>query len=137
VPVDADRSEAREIEEAVREAAEQADVILLDTSAGGRFGGTGMAFPWHLAREAAKGTPVLVAGGINPDNVAAAMRESGAWGVDVSSGIEHSPGIKDPELMGRLFAEAGVKARGVPSGGGSSDRAAAADRQERQEGTDR
>jgi phosphoribosylanthranilate isomerase len=46
----------------------------------------------------------LVAGGIGPDNVLAALSESGAWGVDVSSGVESSPGSKDFKLMERLVA---------------------------------
>ncbi len=71
----------------------------------GRFGGTGTPFPWGLARESAVGSPLLVAGGIDPDNVLAALEESSAWGVDVSSGVEVSPGVKDARLMERLFAQ--------------------------------
>jgi phosphoribosylanthranilate isomerase len=143
VPVDPERAAGGEIKEAVAEACEEADAVLLDTSSRGRFGGTGMAFPWRLACEAGEGTAVLVAGGINPDTVATALKQSGAWGVDVSSGIEQAPGIKDPGLMRRLFAEAGVKPRTVPDGRGSvfrqppSDRGAADDRDERQEGPDK
>jgi phosphoribosylanthranilate isomerase len=137
VPVDPEQTPAGEIKEAVAEACEEADVVLLDTSARGRFGGTGVAFPWHLAREVSEGTPVLVAGGVNPENVADALRESGAWGVDVSSGIEQSPGIKDPALMRRLFAEVGVALRMASSSRGPDGRGVAGDQDERQEGPDK
>ena len=80
-----------------------ADIVLLDSKVAGRFGGTGTSFAWSLAR-AVGGGPVLVAGGLMSDNVAAALKESGAWGVDVSSGVELSPGVKDSDKLVRLFA---------------------------------
>lgn len=81
-----------------------ADLLLFDTRSAGRFGGTGTPFPWHLAREAAGDIPFLVAGGIGPSNAAEAVAASGAIGVDVSSGLESSPGVKDPDLLRALFA---------------------------------
>ena len=51
-----------------------------------------------------------MAGGIGPENVQTALRESGAWGVDVSSGVERAPGIKDRGLMGEVVANAGMSA---------------------------
>jgi phosphoribosylanthranilate isomerase len=87
-----------------------ADIVLLDSKVAGRFGGTGTAFAWALVRAVADGCPVLVAGGLTPDNVATALDESGAWGVDVSSGVELSPGVKDPDKLVRLFANAPVGA---------------------------
>lgn len=101
------------LREAVAAAREEADIVLLDTGTGARvggmdrvtrFGGTGKAFPWRLAREVEEGCAVLVAGGIGPGNVREALREAAAWGVDVSSGIELSPGVKDARLMERLVA---------------------------------
>ena len=82
-----------------------ADLLLLDTSAAGRSGGTGRVFPWELARLVAEKGPVLVAGGITPGIAAEAVRRSGAWGVDVSSGVERSPGVKDERSLRLLFAE--------------------------------
>jgi phosphoribosylanthranilate isomerase len=137
VPVDPAEVDAIALREAVALAHEEADVVLLDTKAAGRFGGTGTVFPWRLAREATNGAPLLIAGGIGPDNVAGALRESDAWGVDVSSGIEMSPGIKDAGLMKRLFAQVGVKPRTMSGGGGSEDREATGDQDERQEGPGR
>lgn len=80
-----------------------ADVMLLDTHSQGRFGGTGIAFPWELARGADDGRPLLIAGGIGPDNAREAISRSEAWGVDVSSGVESSPGVKDARSLRKLI----------------------------------
>jgi phosphoribosylanthranilate isomerase len=103
-------TDAASLREAAVSACDQADVVLLDTSTGARFGGTGSAFPWALAAEVGSGCPLLIAGGITPENVGAALRESGAWGVDVSSGVERSPGVKDAERLRRLLVNAGAAA---------------------------
>lgn len=68
--------------------------FLLDTFIPGQPGGTGQTFPWHLAREAAKYGHIIVAGGLNPDNVHQALTEAEPYGVDVSSGVE-TDGAKD------------------------------------------
>jgi phosphoribosylanthranilate isomerase len=117
VPVDLDATDPELLRTRVAEARAEADVVLLDTRAAGRFGGTGLSFTWSLARHVDDGLPLLVAGGIGPDNVRTALRQSGAWGVDVSSGVEQAPGIKDGVLMERLFAEAGAGRRFAPGGG--------------------
>lgn len=88
---------------AVAAGAGDADLVLLDTRVAERFGGTGAAFRWELAACALGQTRFLVAGGIGPENVCAALRQSGAWGVDVSSGIEVSPGVKNVRLMTQLM----------------------------------
>lgn len=90
---------------AVAKAGEQADMVLLDTGTAEGFGGTGTPFPWRLAAEVGEGPPLLVAGGITPGNVRRALDESGAWGVDVSSGVEASPGVKDAALLRELFRQ--------------------------------
>jgi phosphoribosylanthranilate isomerase len=104
VPVAARGADPEELREAVASAGEGADLLLFDTHAGGRSGGTGVAFPWHLARAAAGGKPFLVAGGLGPHNAAEAAGVSGAWGLDVSSGVESAPGVKDPDALRALFA---------------------------------
>jgi phosphoribosylanthranilate isomerase len=69
---------------------------LLDAYSAGTRGGTGEKFNWALAVEAQKfGTPIFLAGGLTPDNVAAAVRQVRPFGVDVASGVESAPGKKD------------------------------------------
>src|ERR1039458_3659245 len=76
------------------------DAFLLDSFVPGKAGGTGQTFHWALAVEAGKfGKPIFLAGGLTPDNVAEAVRIVRPFGVDVSSGVEQSPGKKDPKKM--------------------------------------
>lgn len=67
----------------------------LDSFVPNAYGGTGTAFDWRLAREVAARHLILLAGGLNPDNVGEAIRTASPWGVDVSSGVETN-GVKDP-----------------------------------------
>jgi phosphoribosylanthranilate isomerase len=74
----------------------QTDAWLLDAHVPDKLGGTGASFNWDLALEAQKlGRPVFLAGGLTPENVADAVRRVQPYGVDVSSGVEESPGKKD------------------------------------------
>lgn len=68
--------------------------FLLD-SAGPGFGGSGRTFDWTLAAKAARAHAIVLAGGLGPDNVAEAIRAVRPWGVDVASGVESAPGVKD------------------------------------------
>jgi phosphoribosylanthranilate isomerase len=80
--------------------------LLESPAAGGMRGGTGVAWEWSAARELVEAlapTPVFVAGGVRAETLRAALAGSGARGVDVASGVESAPGIKDPERMKRLF----------------------------------
>ena len=79
--------------------------FVLDTFSELAYGGTGQLADWNLAAEVAKSTPVLLAGGLTPDNVMEAIRVVRPYGVDVSSGVEASPGKKDHAKM-RAFLEA-------------------------------
>jgi len=87
--------------------------FLLDAYVPGAAGGTGRTFDWELARRIAdEGYRVLLAGGLTPENVASAIEKVGPWGVDVSSGVEVSPGIKDRDKIARFAAAARKTAGG-------------------------
>lgn len=85
------------------------DAILIDSGSAQSPGGTGTRFNWSEAAPSVKAvaqhTPVIIAGGLNPDNVAEAISVLHPWGVDVVSGVEASPGKKDPEKL-RAFVRA-------------------------------
>lgn len=85
------------------------DALVLDTAVGGRSGGTGVRFDWSGVAPAVAALRaahrIVLAGGLRPTNVQEAVRTLAPHVVDVSSGVESAPGIKDPELM-RAFAVA-------------------------------
>jgi phosphoribosylanthranilate isomerase len=81
------------------------DAFLLDTYVPGQQGGTGLTFDWNLAVEAKRFGRIILAGGLNPDNVAAAVTAVRPYAVDASSGLEQKPGAKDHEKMA-LFIQA-------------------------------
>ena len=76
---------------------------LLDAFNEESRGGTGKIFDWNLALRAKKQGPVIIAGGLNPFNVYTAIHRVKPYGVDVCSGVEKSPGIKDPEKVGEFI----------------------------------
>jgi len=83
-----------------------ASMLLLDTSVkGGGTGGTGVTFDWAIAKDVRSKAPVIMAGGLVPENVAQAIIEARPWGVDVASGVESAPGVKDLEKI-RAFVKA-------------------------------
>ncbi len=71
-----------------------------------RPGGLGAAFDWHVLDNLALKLPFMVSGGLTADNVAEAVRVTRASGVDVSSGVERAPGVKDPQLIERFIRAA-------------------------------
>jgi len=96
-----------------------ADRILFDARApkdATRPGGLGVPFDWHLLENLKLAVPFMVSGGINADNVAEALRVTGAPGVDVSSGVESAPGVKDVALIRAFIAAVrGADAAAAPS----------------------
>jgi phosphoribosylanthranilate isomerase len=77
--------------------------VFIDSSTAQEPGGTGRTFDWaqsaQLIEQMSRKVKVIVAGGLNPDNVASAIALLRPWGVDVSSGVEAQPGKKDPEKV--------------------------------------
>jgi phosphoribosylanthranilate isomerase len=80
-------------------ARQAAPAFLVDASVKGVYGGSGVAADWSAAAELAKKYPILLAGGLTPENVADAVRQVRPWGVDVASGVESAPGEKDARKM--------------------------------------
>lgn len=77
--------------------------ILLDAAAAGQWGGSGQLADWQLAAQIAARQPVILAGGLGPENLSAALATVRPWAVDLSSGVEAAPGIKDPARLRALF----------------------------------
>src|SRR5215813_831698 len=107
----------------IRIYAKVADRLLFDARAprdATRPGGLGLSFDWGLLQNIDPGVPFMLSGGLDPNNVAEALRITHAPGVDVSSGVERAPGEKDPDKI-RAFirtarAAAGADAQSVASG---------------------
>ncbi len=78
--------------------------LLIDAYRKDQYGGTGHTADWSIATKLAQRYPILLAGGLTAENVAAAIQQVKPWGVDVSSGVEMSPGKKDAEKM-RAFVD--------------------------------
>jgi phosphoribosylanthranilate isomerase len=79
--------------------------VLIDAHVPGQYGGTGQTAPWGLLAGWDPGVPLILAGGLTPENVAEAVRAVRPYGVDVASGVESSPGRKDADKV-RRFVEA-------------------------------
>jgi phosphoribosylanthranilate isomerase len=88
----------------------QEHMFLLDSNARKKYGGTGMTFDWNLARPVAERFPIIVAGGLTPENVAEAISIIKPWGVDVSSGVEKVRGTKDIEKVRSFISSVRGKA---------------------------
>ncbi len=86
--------------------ADRVEAFLLDTYREDVAGGTGSAFDWTLASEAKAYGPVILAGGLTPENVREVIRYVRPYAVDVSSGVESAPGKKDPDKVRRFLANA-------------------------------
>jgi phosphoribosylanthranilate isomerase len=96
-------STKEEIETQVALYSEVADYLLFDTKANGKFGGTGKTFDWSLLNEIADDIPFFLAGGLNPENVSQAIETVQPFAVDLNSGVEEEPGLKDFEKIEQLM----------------------------------
>jgi phosphoribosylanthranilate isomerase len=85
--------------------AEVAAGLLFDTWHEQLAGGTGQAFDWSMLAKFAIPKPLILAGGLGPDNVGEAVRQVRPFAVDLNSGVEVSPGVKDPGLIGMAVEE--------------------------------
>jgi len=79
--------------------------VLLDARVPGQYGGTGRTAPWPLVAQFSRRRPLILAGGLTPENVAMAIQTVRPWAVDVASGVEVSPGVKDRDKI-RRFVQA-------------------------------
>ncbi|HEX6601569.1 MAG TPA: phosphoribosylanthranilate isomerase, partial [Solirubrobacterales bacterium] len=82
------------------------DFHLFDRKMKGAWGGTGRTFDWELLRNHRSEVPAILAGGLRPDNVAAAIEITRPYAVDVASGVEAEPGRKDHRAMTAFFENA-------------------------------
>ncbi len=95
------------------------DFHLLDAHAPGPPGGTGESFDWELVARHSSSVPVILAGGLTPENVAEGVRVARPWGVDVASGVESEDGIKDQARVAAFIAAAqGASADPEPADAG-------------------
>jgi phosphoribosylanthranilate isomerase len=110
--VDGDGKSAALVARQLREIAADGivDRVLIDTKVGSTTGGTGVSYDWSAATtafaEAGAGLKLIVAGGLNHDNIAEAIRRLNPWGVDVASGVEQSPGRKSAEKLAAFIRAA-------------------------------
>jgi phosphoribosylanthranilate isomerase len=97
--------------------------ILVDAKVNGLQGGSGETFDWSLVRHLASERRLVLAGGLTPSNVRDAILEVGPWGVDVASGVESAPGVKDADKV-RAFVtaarEAAAERRAQVEGAGAA-----------------
>src|SRR5204862_8064607 len=89
----------RRFVEAAKQLGRTPAAVLIDSHVEGQMGGTGRAAPWELLCGFDPGVPLVLAGGLTPENVAEAVALVRPWGVDVASGVESAPGVKDPKRV--------------------------------------
>jgi phosphoribosylanthranilate isomerase len=85
------------------------DAFLADSSSSNKYGGTGLTHDWSVSkriRDAIHPKPLILAGGLNPENVKEAVKTVNPYAVDVSTGVESKPGIKDPEKVAAFIRNA-------------------------------
>lgn len=94
--------------------------LMFDTKLDGMWGGTGEPFDWSVLKTIPRGKPFFLSGGLTPENISAACKELSPTAIDINSGVEQAPGIKDYEKLERLFEQL----RTLSKEAGTSGRAA-------------
>jgi phosphoribosylanthranilate isomerase len=92
---------------------EVVSALLFDTFTAAKEGGTGIAFDWGLIDSLPVSLPLILAGGLGPDNIAAAIDAVRPYAVDINSGVESEPGCKDHTLLFRLMRIVSEKNRDI------------------------
>ncbi|HLR25191.1 MAG TPA: phosphoribosylanthranilate isomerase [Fodinibius sp.] len=98
-----DESTPEELVKGIDAYQEVADFLLFDTKTEDQWGGTGQSFDWKLLDKLTPDIPFFLSGGLTPDNVQSACRSVQSYGIDMSSGLEAEPGIKDFDKVERLM----------------------------------
>lgn len=94
---------AGELKQEIAPYEEVAAYFLFDTKTDGLWGGTGKTFDWNILKDLTNDKPFFLSGGLNPDNIVKAIETAKPTAVDLSSGLEESPGLKDFDKIERFF----------------------------------
>lgn len=94
---------ASELNERIEPYFNHVEYLLFDTKVEGQWGGTGKSFDWSVLDEVARGIPYFLSGGLNPENIVEACKVVNPYAVDISSGLEAEPGIKDFDKVDALM----------------------------------
>lgn len=98
-------TDVSELTEQIKLYAEVSEFLLFDTKTDGLWGGTGQTFDWSILNNIPPDTRFFLSGGLNPDNVKQAINKVNPFAIDVSSGVEEEPGLKDFEKIDALMDE--------------------------------
>ena len=97
------KTTADELKSEIEPYLDSVEFLLFDTKTPGKWGGTGTSFDWGVLTDIGELKPYFLSGGLNPDNIRAAIKLTRPHAIDLSSGVEESPGLKDFEKIEELF----------------------------------
>jgi phosphoribosylanthranilate isomerase len=100
-----DDSDPAELEKTIQSYSESAAYYLFDTKSYNKWGGTGKTFNWKLLSNLSDEKPLFLSGGLNSGNIKEACKITRPFAVDLSSGVEKAPGVKDYDKLDRFFDE--------------------------------
>jgi phosphoribosylanthranilate isomerase len=96
---------AEDLNERIERYIDHVEYLLFDTKIEGQWGGTGQSFNWSVLDDVSNGVPYFLSGGLNPQNIGEACRQVNPYAVDVSSGLEAKPGVKDFDKIEAFMEE--------------------------------